>query len=77
MPVRELLAVVLGALLGVALLVAPRTALQLSVVMGPTRRRRGEYGSEAPIPDWWILAVRGLGLASLGVAAFVAVQTFL
>lgn len=77
MPLREVLAVVLGGLLGVALLVAPRVALQLSVAMGPTRRQRGEYGSEAPIPDWWTLAVRGLGLVSLGVAGFIAFQTFL
>jgi hypothetical protein len=77
MPIRELLAVVLGALLGLALLLAPRAALQLSVVVGPTRRRRGEYGGEPQIPDWWVLAVRGLGLAILGVAGFIAFQTFL
>ena len=76
MPLRELLAVGLGALLGVVLLVAPRTALQLSVVVGPTRRQRGEYGSDAPIPDRWVLAVRALGLASLAVAGFLAWQTF-
>ncbi|MBX0296142.1 hypothetical protein [Haloarcula nitratireducens] len=75
--IRELLAVVLGVLLGVALLVAPRTALQLSVFMGPTRRRRGEYGTDDPISDTWTWVVRALGIACLAIAAFIAYQTYL
>jgi len=73
---RELLAVVLGAALGVALLVAPRTALGLSVFVGPTRRRRGDYGADGAVPDRWAWVVRGLGVACLVVAAYVASRTF-
>jgi hypothetical protein len=74
--VRELLAVVLGALLGVALVAAPRTALRLSVFVGPHRRRRGDYGSDEPIPDTWAHLVRLGGVACLVVAAVIAYQTY-
>jgi hypothetical protein len=73
---RELLAVVLGVLLGIGLLAAPRTALRLSVFVGPTRRRRGDYGTDDAIPDQWTWIVRGLGVASLAVATFIAYQTY-
>lgn len=73
---RELLAVVLGVLLGIGLLAAPRTALRLSVVVGPTRRRRGDYGTDDAIPDQWTWIVRGLGIVCLAIAAFIAVQTY-
>ncbi|MFB6110174.1 MAG: hypothetical protein ABEJ60_04790 [Halodesulfurarchaeum sp.] len=76
MPLRELLAVVLGGLLGVVLIIAPRAALQLSVFLGPTRRKRGEYGSDGPVPDWGLWVVRAAGLACLGVAGLIAYQTF-
>jgi hypothetical protein len=75
--VRELLAVVLGAVLGAALLAAPRTALRLSVFVGPTRRQRGEYGTDDAIPDRWAWVVRGLGVACLVVVAFIASQAYL
>ena len=57
---HELLAVVLGTTLGLALLVAPRAALRSSVVGGPARGRRGEYGSDGAVPDRWTWAVRAL-----------------
>ncbi|MFB6269213.1 MAG: hypothetical protein ABEH83_04665 [Halobacterium sp.] len=75
--VRDLLAVVLGALLGVALVVAPRAALRLSVFVGPHRRRRGgEYGADDPIPDAWAHLVRLAGVACLAVAGFIAYQAY-
>jgi len=71
--VRQWLAVGLGALLGVFLVLAPRVALKLSVLTQPgQRRRRGEYGSDEPIPERWVWATRGVGVLCLGVAAFIA-----
>lgn len=74
--VRELLAVVLGAALGVALLAAPRTILRLSVFGGQRRRRRGDYGTDDPIPDRWALIARGLGILCLAIAAIIVYQTY-
>ena len=74
--IRELLAVVLGALLGLALLAAPRAVLRLTVFVGPTRRRRGDYGTDPALPDRWTWLVRGLGVACLALAAVVAYQAY-
>ncbi|WP_208288405.1 hypothetical protein [Halobacterium sp. R2-5] len=74
--VRELLAVVLGAALGLAMILAPRAALQLSVFVGPQRRRRGDYGNDEPIPDSWVWVVRALGVACIAVAGVIAYQTY-
>ncbi|MFC7187175.1 hypothetical protein [Halorubrum yunnanense] len=73
---RELLAVVLGAALGVAFFAAPRTMLRLSVFVGPNRRRRGDYGTDEPILARWTWAARGLGVVCLAIAAFIAYQTY-
>ena len=70
---RQWLTVGLGALFGLLLLVAPRTALRLSVVSRPgRRRRRGEYGGEDAIPDTWVWATRAAGIACLAAAASIA-----
>ncbi len=74
--IRELLAVVLGILLGVVLVAAPRTALRLSVFLGPQRRRRGDYGIDNDIHDMWAWIVRALGVACIAVAAFIAYQAY-
>ncbi|MCG1002085.1 MULTISPECIES: hypothetical protein [Halobacterium] len=74
--IRDLLAVVLGVLLGAAMILAPRAALRLSVFMGPNRRRRGDYGTDEAIPDWWAWLVRALGVVCLAVAGVVAYQTY-
>ncbi|MGB9964020.1 hypothetical protein [Halobacterium sp. CBA1126] len=74
--IRELLAVVLGAALGLAMILAPRAALQLSIFVGPNRRRRGEYGTDDTIPDTWAWLVRALGVACLAVAGVIAYQTY-
>lgn len=73
--VRDALAVVLGIALGVVLIVAPRTVIRLSV-LGGQRRRRGEYGSDGDLPDWWAWVARALGVACLAVAAVVAYQVW-
>jgi len=75
--VRELLAVALGVLLGAGLVAAPRTAIRLSVFMGPHRRRRhGEYGGEDNIPTAWVYVARALGVACIAVAGVIAYQTY-
>jgi len=73
---RELLAVALGGLLGILLVAAPRTALRLSVVGGPQRRRRGDYGSDGEVPATWVWLVRALGVGCLLIAAVIGCGTF-
>ena len=75
--VRELLAVILGVLLGIVLVAAPQTALRLSVFVGPNRRRRGDYGTDETISNKWTWVVRALGVVCLAIAAFMAYQTYL
>ncbi|MFC3478206.1 hypothetical protein [Halobacterium litoreum] len=77
--IRELLAVVLGVGLGVALLAKPREMLMLSVFVGPNRRRRhdGRYGTDDhPFGDWAAWLVRAAGVACIAVAGFIAYQNF-
>ena len=76
--VRELLAVVLGILLGVVLITVPQTALRLSVFVGPNRRRRGDYGTDNHdlLSDQWTLLIRGLGVICLAIALFITYQTY-
>jgi hypothetical protein len=75
--IRELLAVALGIGLGMVLVAAPRTALRLSVFLGPQRRRRrGDYGTADEITELWAWIVRTLGIARIAVAAFLAYQTY-
>ncbi|MFQ3295517.1 MAG: hypothetical protein ACI9PP_000284 [Halobacteriales archaeon] len=75
--IRELLAIVLGATLGVVLLAAPRAALKLSVFVGPNRRHRGDYGTDATVSDQWVWIVRGLGVACLTISAYIAYLTYI
>lgn len=71
--IRQWLAVGLGVVFGLGLVVAPRVALRLSVVTRPgQRRRRGEYGSDDPLPEGWVWATRALGVACLAVAVGIA-----
>lgn len=70
--VREILAIVLGVIVGVALLVAPRTILKVSVFVGPQRRRRGDYGTEAIVPDSWVWGARLIGALCIVMALFIA-----
>lgn len=74
--IRDLLTVTLGVALGLALIVAPRTVLRVSVFVGPSRRRRGEYGTEDVVPGRWTQIARGLGLASVLFSAFIAYQVY-
>lgn len=77
--IREILAVVLGAILGVALVAAPRAMLKLSILVGPTRRRRhdGPTGDGQLIADGWLWVVRVAGVACLAVAGYIAYNNFL
>lgn len=71
---RQWLAVGLGVLFGLALIAVPRAALRLSVLTSAGQgRRRGEYGSDDPVPDRWVWATRAVGVVCLVVAAVIAV----
>jgi hypothetical protein len=72
---RELLAIGLGVGLGVGLLLAPRTAIRLSV-FNSQHGHRGEYGADEPIPERWVWVVRVLGLACIAVAAVIGFQIY-
>lgn len=74
--VRDLLAIGLGALLGLVLLAAPRAALRLSVAGGP-QNRRGEYGTDGDVPGHYVWLIRALGLACLAIAGYIAYGLFL
>ena len=75
---RELLAVILGVLLGVVLIVEPRTVFRLSVFVRPNRRRRGDYDMDesGAFSVQWMWLIRGLGAACLVIAVFIAYQTY-
>jgi hypothetical protein len=68
---RELIAIALGLCLGVALVVVPRTALRLSVFLGPQQGRTGEYGTDAEISELWAWVVRLLGVVCLVIAVAI------
>lgn len=70
--IREMLAVVLGVIVGGALLLAPRTLLKVSVFVGPQRRRRGDYGTEAIVPDSWVWGGRLIGVICVIIALYIA-----
>lgn len=71
---RDVLAVVLGILVGIVLIVAPRTALRASVFVGPQRRRRGDYGTDDVVPEMWVWGARVIGVACVGIAVYIAVS---
>lgn len=68
---RELLAVVLGAALGVLLLVYPRAFIRVQTLGRVPHDRHGEYGSDDP-PARWTRVVQLLGVACLLAAGYVA-----
>jgi hypothetical protein len=72
--IRELLAIVAGAALGVAFLTAPRTMLQLSVFVGPTHRRREDYGTDNVISPRWVWIARGIGMVCLSIVTIIIYQ---
>jgi hypothetical protein len=77
--VRELLAISLGVLLGLACVVRPTAIARLSVVGrtgGPTQNPRNEYGSDGDLSGWRRRIVQGLGVVSIAIAAAIAYQTF-
>jgi hypothetical protein len=76
--IREPLAVILGVLFGIVLIRRPRVARQLSIFVGPNRRRRGDYGTDESesFSGEWTWLIRGLGIACLAGALFIAYQTY-
>jgi len=76
--VRQLLAIVLAAAIGLALLARPSAVLRLqALTQGPTTGHRGEYGGEPEFEGWMVWAARGLGVLALAAAAFVLAQPHL
>ena len=74
--IRELLTIVLGVVLGIVLLTAPRVALRLSVVVGPSRRHRGDYGTDASVSNQWIWIIRGLGVVCISIATYITFKMY-
>jgi len=75
--VRDILAIALAAILGVALLVAPAAVLRLQWFMfDPTSGRHGEWGNDDPreFDAKYLWIVRAIGVVVLAIgAAIVAV----
>jgi len=67
-PVRELLAVVLGAGLGLFMLAYPRVIVKVHAV---GRRPRTPSPAGPDVDDKWLWVVRVLGVACLVVAAVI------
>lgn len=77
--VRELLAISLGALLGLACIVRPTAVARLSVVGrtgGPTQNPKNEYGTDSDLTGWRRRSVQVLGVVCIAIAAVIASQTF-
>lgn len=69
---REILAVVLVAALGVALLLKPATVIRLQFFAhGPTTGRRGPYGEAQEFSAEKLWLARGVGLAALALGAVI------
>ena len=70
--VRDVLAVVLAAAIGIVLLVTPAAVLRLQFFAhGPTTGRHGEYGEDRefePLHRW---LARAVGAVALGAAAAI------
>jgi hypothetical protein len=77
--IRELLAIALGALLGLACIARPTAVARLSVVGrtgGPTQDPRNEYGTDNELTGWRRRTVQALGVVCVGIAGVIAYQTF-
>lgn len=75
---RELLAVVLVVVIGVAVLVRPSIVLRLQFFShGPTTGHRGEYGGKREFSDRALLAARAIGVVALGLGALILAQPYL
>jgi len=73
--IREYLAIVLAAGIGLALLLRPEAVLRLQWFMfDPTSGRHGEWGSgdrTREVPGWVHWIVRAIGLVVLGIGAAI------
>lgn len=72
---RELLAIVLGVILGLVAIAYPGALLSIQTA-GTRPDRRNEYGQGNATSDRAKRVVQLLGLVALVVAAVVALQTF-
>jgi len=76
-PIRDLLAAVLGIGLGLLLVVYPEAVVRVQTVGRVPGDRTGEYGQDATVPDTWRLIVRVLGVVVLGTGLFVGTRILL
>jgi hypothetical protein len=70
LPVRDLLAVGLGAVLGLVMIAFPQVVVRMHL-LGRQPRTPGPAGGDADVDTKWLWLVRGLGVACLGVAGIV------
>jgi len=70
-PVRDLLAVVLGVGLGLLLVAYPRVIVRVHTVGRTPRSPPGPAGEDAAIDDRWLWLVRALGAGSITVGLVV------
>lgn len=70
---REILAIVLAAGLGLALVLKPQAVLRLQFFAYDPSGRHGEWGEDSvrEFPDWVPLLLRGVGLVVLGIGAAI------
>jgi len=61
--VRTLLAALLGAVLGLVMVLAPEFVVQVHTVGRRPHEGRGEYGGERDVPDQWRRLVQAAGVA--------------
>jgi hypothetical protein len=70
LPVRDLLAAVLGVLLGLLMIAYPQVIVQVHTV-GRRPRTPGPAGPDGDTDAKWLWLVRVLGVACLGVGAVI------
>lgn len=73
--IREILAIVLGALMGVVAIAYPEALLSIQTA-GTRPDRRNEYGQEGATTDRAKRFVQLLGVLALVVSAVIAYQAF-
>jgi hypothetical protein len=70
LPVRDLLAVGLGAALGLVMIAFPQVVVQMHL-LGRRPRTPGPAGGDYEVDAKWLWLVRLLGVACLGIAGVI------
>jgi hypothetical protein len=70
LPVRDLLAVGLGAALGLVMIAFPQLVVQMHT-LGRQPRTPGPAGGDSDVDGKWLWVVRALGVGCLGIAAVI------